>query len=128
MNLMNLMVKDIIPFAAANDLDLLFIIKFIDYRLATIDIDITNSFEVDTYITNVRTLNSLIILMGITTNYSDAQRKAYDNEVLMKAIEEDFSRLIKYRQFKLNVIVEQCKDLIFKFDEYLRLESSLQNE
>jgi hypothetical protein len=128
MNLMNLMVKDIIPFAAANNLDLLFIIKFIDYRLATISINIDDQFEVDTYVTNVKTLNSLITLMGVTANYSDEERKAYNNEVLMKAVENDASRVLKYKQFKLSVIMEKCKDLISTFDEYINLESNLRNE
>lgn len=122
MNLINLLVKDIIPFAAQNNLDLLFIIKLIDYRLTTIEIDTENEYEVDTYINNVKILNSLFMLMGLAKNYSDQERTVYDNEVISKLADEP-NRLIKYRNYKLTVIKNQCANEIEKFDEYIQLEN-----
>lgn len=122
MNLINLLVKDIIPFAAQNKLDLLFIIKLIDYRLATIEVNIEDEYELDTYIQNIRILNSLFILMGLATNYSDLQRKAYDNESL-KIIVNEPSRLEKYKTFKLSIIEEHSKEDIIKFKEYISSEN-----
>jgi hypothetical protein len=122
MNLINLLVKDIVPFAAQNKLDLLFIIKLIDYRLATIEVNIEDEYELDTYIQNIRILNSLFILMGLATNYSDLQRKAYDNESL-KIIVNEPSRLEKYKTFKLSIIEEHSKEDIIKFKEYISSEN-----
>lgn len=118
MNLINLLVKDIIPFAAQNNLDLLFIIKLIDYRLATIEVNIEDEFELDTYIQNIKILNSLFMLMGLATNYSDMQRKAYDNESL-KLIVNEPARLLKYKSFKLSIIEEHCKEELDLFQKYI---------
>jgi hypothetical protein len=118
MNLINLLVKNIIPFAADNKLDLLFIIKLIDYRLTIIEVNIEDEFEIDTYIQNIRILNSLFILMGLATNYTDAERKAYDNDVISQLINEP-SRLLKYKEYKLSVIKTRSKDELELFNKYI---------
>lgn len=122
MNLINLLVKNIIPFAADNNLDLLFIIKLIDYRLTTIEVDIENEFEIDTYILNIRILNSLFMLMGLATDYTDAERKAYDNDVISQLINEP-SRLLKYKEYKLSVIKARSKDELELFNKYIEGEN-----
>lgn len=127
MNLINLLVKDIVPFAAQNKLDLLFIIKLIDYRLTIIEIDIENEYEVDTYINNIRILNSLFMLMGLAAHYSDKERTVYNNDIFIK-LSEDPTRLVKYREFKRTVIETQCKEYIEIFKEYIKLETDNLNE
>ena len=122
MTLINLLVKDIIPFAADKELDLAFIIKLIDYRLASIGIDISNETEVETYINNVRILNNLFLLLGLATNLSDQQRKAYDNDLLIQTMDQP-ERLLKYKEFKLSVIKDKFADDVKLFEEYIANES-----
>ncbi len=122
MNLMNLLVKDVIPFAAQNNLDLLFIIRLIDYKLTIIKLNEDSDFEVDTYLNNVKILNSLFMLMGLATDYSDKERMAYDNNVV-SALSGNKERFIKYREYKLSVIKERCAEYLEKFEEYIELES-----
>lgn len=122
MNLINLLVKDIVPFAANKNLDLHFIIKLIDYRLASININTDNEIEVETYINNIRILNTLILLLGLLTEFDDKERKAYDNELLIQMLEQP-SRLIKYKEYKLSVIKNKFKDDINLFEEYIGLSS-----
>ena len=122
MTLINLLVKDVIPFAADKELDLAFIIKLIDYRLASIGIDISNETEVETYINNVRILNNLFLLLGLATNLSDQQRKAYDNDLLIQTMDQP-ERLLKYKDFKLSVIKDQFVDDVELFEEYIANES-----
>ena len=43
-------------------------------------------------------------MLGLLTDFDDKQRMAYDNELLIKMLEEP-SRLIKYKQFKLAITV-----------------------
>lgn len=119
MNLINLLVKDIIPFAADKNLDLHFIVKLIDYRLTSIEINTDNNIEVETYINNVRILNTLVLLLGLLTDFDDKQRKAYDNELLIQML-EDPSRLIKYKQFKLSVLEDKFKEDIDLFKQYIK--------
>lgn len=120
MTLINLLVKDIIPFASDRNLDLHFITKLIDYRLTTIELNITSSLEVETYIDNVRVLNTLMLLLGILTPFSDKERTAYDNDILVSMLEEP-SRLLKYKAFKLEAIKEHFNDEIALFEEYINL-------
>lgn len=118
MQLVNLLVKDIIPFAAERNLDLCFVIKLIDYRLSKIEINVKNNSEVETYINNVRILNSVFLLLGLATDFSDKERKAYQNELLIPML-DDPERLIKYKKFKLEVIKTKFADDIKLFDEYI---------
>ena len=122
MTLINLLVKDIIPFAADKNLDLIFIVKLIDYRLASIGIDINNTTEVETYINNVRILNNLFILLGLATDLTDLQRKAYDNNLLVQTM-DDPKRLLKYKDFKLSVIQDKFEDDVHLFQSYIANES-----
>lgn len=122
MTLINLLVKDIVPFAASKELDLVFIIKLIDYRLASIGIDITNDTEVETYINNVRILNNLFLLFGLATNLSDHQRTVYNNDLLVQIMDEP-ERLIKYKEFKLSVIKKEFTEDVKLFEEYIASES-----
>ena len=122
MTLINLLVKDIIPFAANKELDLAFIVKLIDYRLAGIGIDIKNTTEVETYINNVRIINNLFLLLGLATNLSDQQRKAYDNDLLIQTMDQP-ERLLKYKDFKLSVIKDKFADDVELFEEYISNES-----
>lgn len=120
MTLINLLVKDIIPFASDKNLDLHFITKLIDYRLTTIELDITSSLEVETYIDNVRVLNTLMLLLGILTPFSDKERTAYDNEILVSMLEEP-TRLLKYKAFKLQALEKHFNEDIATFKEYINL-------
>jgi len=122
MNLVNLLVRDIVQFAAERELDLCFVIKLIDYRLATIAINTEDTTEVETYINNVRILNSVFMLLGLATDFTDQQRKAYDNDLLMLMLDEP-ERLNKYKTFKLSVIKTQFADEIELFEEYIAQES-----
>ena len=71
MHLVNLLVRDVVQFAAERELDLKFVIKLIDYRLASIGINIEDSTEVETYINNVRLLNNTFLLLGLATDFTD---------------------------------------------------------
>lgn len=122
MTLINLLVRDVIPFAADKDLDLAFIVKLIDYRLASIGIDINNETEVETYINNVRILNNLFLLLGLATNLSDHERKAYNNDLLVQTMDEP-ERLLKYKDFKLSVIKSKFAEDVELFEEYIAAES-----
>ena len=122
MNLVNLLVRDIVPFAADRGLDLCFIIKLIDYRLATIDIDTNITTEVETYINNVRILNTVFLLLGLGTNLSDTERKAYNNELLVAMLDNP-QRIVKYKDFKVGVIKTQFADEVELFEEYIKQES-----
>ena len=122
MTLINLLVRDVIPFAADKDLDLAFIVKLIDYRLASIGINIEDSTEVETYINNVRILNNLFLLLGLATDLSDHQRKAYNNDLLVQTMDEP-ERLLKYKDFKLAVIQDKFADDVELFEEYIANES-----
>lgn len=122
MNLINLLVKDVVPFAANKNLDLHFIIKLIDYRLASININTDSEIEVETYINNIRILNTLILLLGLLTEFDDKERKAYDNELLIQMLEQP-SRLIKYKEYKLSVIKNRFSADIDLFEEYINLSS-----
>lgn len=122
MTLINLLVRDVIPFAADKDLDLAFIVKLIDYRLASIGINVEDSTEVETYINNVRILNNLFLLLGLATNLSDTERKAYNNDLLVQTM-DDPQRLVKYKDFKLSVIKSKFADDVELFEEYIANES-----
>ena len=122
MSLVNLLVRDIVQFAAERELDLCFVIKLIDYRLASIEINIEDTTEVETYINNVRILNSVFMLLGLATDFTDQQRKAYDNDLLMPMLDEP-ERLTKYKTFKLSVIKARFADEIELFEEYIAQES-----
>lgn len=122
MNLVNLLVQDIAKFAAERDLDLCFMVKLIDYRLASIGINIEDTTEVETYINNVRILNNLFLLLGLATDFTDTQRKAYNNDLLMGML-DDPSRLVKYKDFKLATIKKQFKADVELFEEYIAQES-----
>lgn len=122
MNLVNLLVKDIVKFAAEHELDLCFVVKLIDYRLASISIDINNETEVETYINNVRILNNLFLLLGLATEFNDTQRKAYNNDLLMDTLDQP-DRLIKYKSFKVSVIKDKFADDVDLFEEYIAQES-----
>lgn len=118
MNLINVLVKDIIPFAAHKNLDLHFITRLIDYRLSSVSVDINSDIEVETYISNMRILNSLFTLLGLGTNYTDKQRKAYDNNLLIEILDNP-SRLEGYQKFKMSIINEHCKDELLLYEEYI---------
>lgn len=118
MTLVNLLVKDIIPFAAEKKLDLCFIVKLVDYRLASIGINIEDPNEVETYINNVRIINNLFLLLGLATDFSDVERKAYNNDLLIATM-DDPARLIKYKDYKLSVITKNFADDVVLFEEYI---------
>ena len=122
MHLVNLLVRDVVQFAAERELDLKFVVKLIDYRLASIGINIEDNTEVETYINNVRLLNNTFLLLGLATDFTDHQRKAYSNELLMPMLDEP-ERLQKYKDFKLSVIKAQFAEDIELFKEYIAQES-----
>jgi hypothetical protein len=121
MNLINCLVKDIIPFAYEEKLDLHFIVKLIDYRLASITVDLDTDHELETYVSNIKILNTLFISLGLATNYSETDRKAYNNTLLVSLLNEP-SRLEKYKEFKLKVINENCASDIPLFNKYIELQ------
>lgn len=109
--------RDVIKFAADRDLDLKYITLLIDYLLAVVDIDIEDNEEVETYINNVRTANQLILLLGSTTDYSDTERKAYNNDLLVALLDQP-ERLEKYRNLKLSIYNSHHADKLETFEEY----------
>ena len=98
-------------------LDLITLIKLIDYMFAVIDLDVDSEEEVQFFVQNVRVMNELFKLMGLTTNLTDQQRKAYDTDILMSMLDSP-ERIIKMKEFKVNLHHELDSDLTELFDEF----------
>jgi hypothetical protein len=117
MNIINELMKEVVKFAAERDLDLKFITMLIDYLLSVIEVDIEIQEEVETYINNVRLVNTMIVLLGITTDYSDKERKAYDNNLLIKLLDQP-ERLINYKKLKVSIYNSYHEDKVNLFEDY----------
>ena len=117
-NIINLFVQDIIQFGAEHKMDLCDVIMFIDYKLSTINIDSNKEVEVNTFITNMTIINNLILLLGVITNYSDIERKAYNNDLLIGLLENPV-RITKYQNYKIKLYNEKYSDKVKLFNQYI---------
>lgn len=117
MEIINLLFKDIVPFVYEKEQDLVFLLKFTDYIFADLDLDIESEEEVQFFIRNSRIVNELYKLLGLTTNLTDVQRKAYDTEYLMTMLDQP-QRLIKLKEFKVSLHRELDPELTELFEEY----------
>jgi len=120
MNLVNLLIKDIVQFAADHNLDLNFIIKLIDYRLASHAVNLEDDYELNTYVNNIRIVNALFIMLGLGTQFSEKEKLAYDNEAVIQFLDMPF-RLTNYKSFKLELYETYFKDDIVLFEEFISL-------
>ena len=117
MSFLNLLFKDIVKFAAENDLDLVWLVKFIDYVFASVTVDHTKEVEVQSYVTNSRILNHLYMLLGIATHYNDSSRTAYSEEKLIHLLDHP-EDIAKMQAWKLKIHRAYNADLIPLFDQY----------
>lgn len=117
MNIINALFKDVNKFIADQDQDLEFLVKFIDYTLATVEIDITKEDELQTYLQSVQTVNALYKLLGLTTHMSDKERRAYDNSAIAQLIEEP-ERILKLKEFKSSLHLDHNAAIVPLFDSY----------
>ena len=99
------------------ELDLVTLIKLVDYIFASLDLDTDSEEEVQFFVQNVRVMNELFKLLGLTTNLTDAQRKAYDTDILMSVLESP-ERIIKMKEFKVSLHHKLDPDLAEVFAEF----------
>jgi len=117
MNLVNLLLADAVKFLAEKDLDLVFVIKFIDYMFSTSEVNIEQPLEVDTFVNNMRILNNLYMLFGLVTNYTDKERSAFGNENIIALLDSP-DRIAGYQKFRLSLQEKYNSELISLYDEY----------
>lgn len=99
------------------ELDLVTLIKLIDYIFASLDLDVDSEEEVQFFVQNVRVMNELFKLLGLTSSLTDQQRKAYDTDVLMSVLDSP-ERIIKMKEFKVSLHHELDPDLAEIFAEF----------
>lgn len=117
MSIINALFKDVNKFVADQDQDLEFLVKFVDYILAEVDLDISSEEEVQSYMQSIQIVNNLYKLLGLTTYMSDKERIAYDNSKVGDLIDNP-ERLLKLKEFKTKIHLSTNEDLIPLFETY----------
>lgn len=117
MDIINALLPDLVDFMADKKLDLVFIIKLIDYLFSELDINIDNHEEVSSYIHSVKIINNLYILFSLTKEYDPKELSAFDNEVVQGLL-EDSSRIKRFREFRASILSKHNPDLVPLFKEY----------
>lgn len=117
MDIINTLLPDLVVFMADKKLDLVFIIKLIDYLFSELEIDVKDHQQVSSYIHSVKILNNLYSLFSLTKDFEPTELNAFNNEVVQGLL-DDPSRIKKFREFRTTILVKYDPDLIPMFEEY----------
>lgn len=117
MDIINQLLPDLVEFMADKRLDLVFIIKLIDYLFSELEINIENHDEVSHYIHSIQILNNLYMLFSLTKDYEPKEMNAFDNDVV-KSLLQDPNRITKFREFRVSILEKYNSDLVPMFEEY----------
>lgn len=117
MDLTNPLFANLIKFMADKNQDLVFLVKFLDYILCGAEINPESELHVQTYINSTRIVNQLFILLRLSTNLTDKERKAYDDAAVI-ALADKPETIANFQAFKLTIHEKYNTELIDLFDEY----------
>ena len=117
MDIINQLLPDLVEFMADKKLDLVFIIKLIDYLFSELEINIESHDEVSHYIHSIQILNNLYMLFSLTKDYEPKELSAFDNDVV-KSLLQDPNRITKFREFRVSILEKYNSDLVPMFEEY----------
>ncbi len=122
MEILNKLVRELIPFAHSKKFDLICILKTIDIVLCNSELNLNNTDEVNAFVDTFIALNTLFVMFNINTDWPESHTKVFDNESLEKCKDKVTSiprfkmrRLDGYKEFDFEFF-----DEISKFVDSLR--------
>ena len=117
MDIINVMFPDLINYLADKKLDLVFVIKLMDYIFNKLEIDEKNDMQVSSYIHNIKAINNLYKLFSLTKEYEPTELNAFSDEAVHDLLDQP-ARITKFKTFRVSTLEKYNKDLIPMFDEY----------
>lgn len=117
MDLTNPLFANLIKFMANKDQDLVFLVKFLDFILCGAEINAESELHIQTYINSTRIVNNLYVLLRLTVNLTDKERKAYDDAAVID-LADNPERIAGFQAFKRTLHDKYNPELIELFEEY----------
>lgn len=117
MDIINSMFPDLIEFLADKKLDLVFVIKLIDYIFNSLELSIDDEVQVTSYIHNVKIVNNLYMLFSLTRDFEPIELNAFNNDVVQDLLDNP-SRIEKFKEFRVKTLEKHSSDLVPMFQEY----------
>lgn len=111
MNVLNNLVKQLIPFASLHHLDLLQLLQLIDIVLSKSEVNLDDPNDVNHYLDTVLHLNSLLYLFNIPQSWGSDSQLIFDPDRINQCRSKVASvprfqqlRLDKYKQFSPDIL------------------------
>lgn len=117
MDLINNIFPHLTKFALTKDVDLIFIIKLMDYLFNDLSINVKNEVEVSAYVHNIKILNNLYMLFSLTSHFEPTELNAFNNETIQTLLDEP-NRIPKFKEFRLKTLRKHDAELMPMFKEF----------
>lgn len=117
MDIINVMFPDLINFLANKKLDLVFVIKLMDYVFNSLDIDIKDDVQVVSFVHNIKILNNLYVLFSLTSEFETMELNAFNNDAVQSLI-DDPTRITNFKSYRIKILEKHSSDLLPMFEEY----------
>lgn len=117
MDIINNIFPQLTQFVMSKNVDLIFVVKLMDYLFNELDLNVKNDAEVTSYVHNIKIVNNLYSLLSLTTHYEPTELNAFNNEAIQTLIDEP-NRIPKFKEFRLKTLQKHNADLMPMFKEF----------
>lgn len=94
------------------------IIRLIDYTLNTIDIDVKEDNQLQTYLNSIKYINSLLMLLGYNKLFEEGDEQLVFSFGVIEMLFKNPSRIAKYREFRKELYAKYFPNTVSRFEEF----------